>query len=252
MPWSTQQLARIAGTTVNSVRHYHQIGLLPEPDRAPNGYKQYEVGHLVQLLRIRRLADLGIGLGQIASLEDDTADPLVEVRKIDERLKQTIEQLTRSREELALILAHDGHVEVPGGFAELTADLSDRQRSLLAIYATVLDGATFEAFRQVLLRRDPTDLELDGLPPDAQEAEIEDLAQRLASVTRHVNAEFPELADPLARAPLGRASAGAILAQALSDLYNPAQLRVLQRLGIVMEHHLGAGTGDLAVGGWKP
>ena len=31
MPWSTRELAELAGTTVKAVRHYHEIGLLDEP-----------------------------------------------------------------------------------------------------------------------------------------------------------------------------------------------------------------------------
>jgi DNA-binding transcriptional MerR regulator len=48
---STQQIAELAVTTVKAVRHYHQIGLLDAPERAANGYKQYEVPHLVRLLQ---------------------------------------------------------------------------------------------------------------------------------------------------------------------------------------------------------
>jgi DNA-binding transcriptional MerR regulator len=45
--WSTRELAELAGTTVNTVRHYHRIGLLDEPERRNNGYKEYGVPHLV-------------------------------------------------------------------------------------------------------------------------------------------------------------------------------------------------------------
>ncbi|WP_399921406.1 MerR family transcriptional regulator [Streptomyces kanamyceticus] len=47
--WSTGQLAELAGTTTKTVRHYHETGLLDEPERAPNGYKRYGVSHLVRL-----------------------------------------------------------------------------------------------------------------------------------------------------------------------------------------------------------
>jgi hypothetical protein len=40
--WSTSELAKLAGTTVNTIRHYHRSGVLEEPDRRRNGYKQYE------------------------------------------------------------------------------------------------------------------------------------------------------------------------------------------------------------------
>lgn len=63
--WSTSELATLAGTTVNTIRHYHRLGLLEEPDRRHNGYKQYEMVDLVRLLHIRRLVELGVPLSRI-------------------------------------------------------------------------------------------------------------------------------------------------------------------------------------------
>ncbi|MFE6709480.1 MerR family DNA-binding transcriptional regulator [Streptomyces sp. NPDC057695] len=37
MPWSTRDIAELAGTSLRAVRHYHHIGLLDEPDRLSNG-----------------------------------------------------------------------------------------------------------------------------------------------------------------------------------------------------------------------
>jgi len=63
--WSTRELAELAGTTVKSVRYYRQLGLLEEPERLGDGYKQYELRHLVRLLQITRLTELGFPLSQI-------------------------------------------------------------------------------------------------------------------------------------------------------------------------------------------
>ena len=73
MAWSTREIAELAGTSLRAVRHYHEVGLLPEPERRANGYKQYGVSHLVRLLRITRLTDLGFSLSQIAAMGDDPA-----------------------------------------------------------------------------------------------------------------------------------------------------------------------------------
>ena len=35
------QLAAYAGVTTRAVRHYHQVGLLPEPERDASGYRTY-------------------------------------------------------------------------------------------------------------------------------------------------------------------------------------------------------------------
>jgi len=72
---STRELAELAGTTVKSVRYYHQLGLLDEPERLGNGYKQYEVRHLVRLLQITRLTELGVPLAQIESIGSTDDDP---------------------------------------------------------------------------------------------------------------------------------------------------------------------------------
>jgi hypothetical protein len=65
LAWSTRQLAELAGTTVKAVRHYHRVALLDEPERTTNNDKQYDVSHLVRLLRIIRLTDLDVQLARI-------------------------------------------------------------------------------------------------------------------------------------------------------------------------------------------
>ena len=52
------QLAALAATTTRTIRHYHAIGLLPEPERDESGYRRYGAEHLVRLIRIRRLRSL--------------------------------------------------------------------------------------------------------------------------------------------------------------------------------------------------
>ena len=65
------ELAHMAGVSVRTLRHYHAIGLLPEPKRAENGYREYDAEHLLRLLRIRQLASLGFSLEQIAPMLDE-------------------------------------------------------------------------------------------------------------------------------------------------------------------------------------
>ena len=66
--WSIQQLAKVAGTTSRTLRHYDDIGLLPPSRIAPNGYRQYDDDALVRLQRILLLRQLGLGLTQIADI----------------------------------------------------------------------------------------------------------------------------------------------------------------------------------------
>ncbi|MFD5224322.1 MerR family transcriptional regulator [Microbacterium sp. NPDC058342] len=73
MDWSIQEIARLAGTTSRTLRHYDDIGLL-EPSRvASNGYRHYDEAGLVRLQRILLLRELGLGLPQIAGVLDASA-----------------------------------------------------------------------------------------------------------------------------------------------------------------------------------
>src|SRR5688500_4732764 len=82
------ELAAAVGVTTRAVRHYHQSGLLPEPERLGNGYRDYTLRHAVALARIRRLTELGLGLAEVRDvLADDAGKDLVEVlTELDEDL----------------------------------------------------------------------------------------------------------------------------------------------------------------------
>lgn len=230
MTWSTQRLAEIANTTVNSIRHYHKVGLLPQPDRAANGYKHYEVTHLIRLIEIKRLTELGISLPQIAAMDRSDTDSLRAMRSLDAHLEGTIDRLSRVRADLALILTHQVPAVTSPGFAAIASDFSETQRSLLAIYAKVFDDAALKAFRQALSEPTEADKEFDRLPEHADETRIVDLAHQLVPVTQTIQKNHPQLINPLRRSPLGPKTAARTLGQALAKLYNPAQLRVLQLL----------------------
>lgn len=66
--WSIQEIARLAGTTSRTLRHYDDIGLLPPSRIAANGYRHYDAAALVRLQRILLLRELGLGLPQIAEV----------------------------------------------------------------------------------------------------------------------------------------------------------------------------------------
>ena len=52
------RLASYAGVTIRAVRHYHKVGLLPEPERDASGYRTYDAAAVVRLIRIRTLPTL--------------------------------------------------------------------------------------------------------------------------------------------------------------------------------------------------
>lgn len=68
MEWSIQQIAKLAGTTSRTLRHYDDVGLLPPSSIGANGYRRYDESALVRLQRILLLRELGLGLPQIAEV----------------------------------------------------------------------------------------------------------------------------------------------------------------------------------------
>lgn len=65
--------AAFVGTTPRAIRHYHEIGLLPEPVRGGDGRRRYGYEDMIRLLWIRRMADAGIALDAIRDAFADTA-----------------------------------------------------------------------------------------------------------------------------------------------------------------------------------
>jgi len=108
------QLAAYAGVTVRAVRHYHQIGLLPEPERDASGYRRYGPAAVVLLIKIRTLADAGVPLSQIGRLlEADESTFAEAVRGIDNHLREEVERLETSRKQIAQLAAGDSLVVPP-------------------------------------------------------------------------------------------------------------------------------------------
>ncbi|NOY55270.1 MAG: heavy metal-responsive transcriptional regulator [Actinobacteria bacterium] len=64
------ELARHAGVSTKAVRYYEDIGLLPAPHRAPNGYRMYDTGSVDRLLFIKDAQATGLTLTEIASILD--------------------------------------------------------------------------------------------------------------------------------------------------------------------------------------
>ncbi len=96
------QLASYAGVTIRAVRHYHQIGLLQEPERDASGYRTYDAVAVVRLIRIRTLAEAGVPLARVRELLD--ADPetfAAATAEIDRQLRAQIRALQEHRRRIA-------------------------------------------------------------------------------------------------------------------------------------------------------
>ncbi|NEB37015.1 MerR family transcriptional regulator [Streptomyces sp. SID14515] len=86
--------AAFVDITPRAIRHYHEIGLLPEPERGSDGRRRYGYEDMIRLLWIRRTADAGIALDDIrdafagtASADADSDDGIAGIL---ERLEETL------------------------------------------------------------------------------------------------------------------------------------------------------------------
>ena len=122
------ELADLVGISTRAIRHYHRVGLLPEPARKPNGYREYSLRDAVELARVRRLTELGLSLDEVGdALADDASRDLVEIlRELDADLARQEAGLRQRRSRLAQLLRQagaggelSGQAPVSPGLAEL-------------------------------------------------------------------------------------------------------------------------------------
>lgn len=241
MPWSTRELAELAGATVNTIRHYHRLGLLDEPERRYNGYKKYGVRHLVRLLRIRRLADLGVPLslvGEVSAGGDDTPDAL---RELDRKLAAGMERMRQARADIAAILGDDAPADAPAGFESVASHLSEADRAILHIYTRLYDEDAMADLRQMMevdAAAAEVGDEITALPADADEATRRRLAERLAPTLAQHLVDYPWLSDPARHLSKGERVTRRTFIEAVSELYNAAQIDVLAQAGVLAQAHL--------------
>ncbi|HEY6935032.1 MAG TPA: MerR family transcriptional regulator [Marmoricola sp.] len=125
------QLASYAGVTVRAVRHYHAKGLLPEPERDHSGYRRYDAGAVVELVRIRTLAEAGVPLSRVRELLAADGDEFAAaVDDIDRRLRAEIRERRRHRERIAQLAAGDSLALPPEAvrYLERMRELGFRER----------------------------------------------------------------------------------------------------------------------------
>lgn len=104
MEWSIQDIARSAGTTSRTLRHYGAVGLL-EPSRiGGNGYRYYDEQALVRLQRILLLRELGLGLPAIAEVLDGQRDSTAALETHLDLLEQEQRRIGRQIESVRTTL----------------------------------------------------------------------------------------------------------------------------------------------------
>ena len=84
-PLRSTALARLAGVSPDTLRHYEARGLLPRPMRSANGYREYPAEALARVALVRRAVSLGFTLDELARIvkvRDQGGAPCHEVRAL--------------------------------------------------------------------------------------------------------------------------------------------------------------------------
>ncbi|MGN6607007.1 MAG: MerR family transcriptional regulator [Jatrophihabitans sp.] len=101
---SVKEAADVAGVTPRTIRHYHAVGVLPEPPRDPSGYRRYGGKEVVELVRVVRLRALGMPLPEIAERvsagETDDISLSDALTRLADEVDGEIARLTATRDRL--------------------------------------------------------------------------------------------------------------------------------------------------------
>ncbi|QHC60946.1 MerR family DNA-binding transcriptional regulator [Rathayibacter sp. VKM Ac-2760] len=181
--------AAFVGTTPRAIRHYHQIGLLPERERGGDGRRRYGSDEIIRLLWIRRMADAGIALDDVrdafdgaapgaAEGEDEVADVLA---RLEETLAAQEAELQRQRASVQRMRTLGSRLglldDLVSGRLEGAPDGSLRQDDLDVLLVTERIfgplGAAVQAGRFVALAADPA-LRAESDRVDAAEEALDD------------------------------------------------------------------------------
>ncbi|MFJ7056526.1 MerR family transcriptional regulator [Streptomyces microflavus] len=231
------EIAALVGVTSRAVRHYHHIGLLPEPARRANGYRAYIVRDAVLLARIRRLTEIGLSLDEVRDvLADDAGRELVEVLgELDADLARQEREIREQRRVLAALLDAPLTSEGPlsPGLAALLEGASvtgspaaAKDREHLVLLDAAGGGAGAEVYAALRpLAEDPGVLALYERLDELAGAGADD--PRIAPLAADLAAAVPD--DVLAVIPQGEPAATGV-GRALLDDYPPAQREVVRRV----------------------
>ncbi|MEG9250076.1 MerR family transcriptional regulator [Arthrobacter sp. Soc17.1.1.1] len=180
--------AAFVGITPRAIRHYHQVGLLPERERGGDG-RRYGYEEIIRLLWIRRVADAGIALDDIRDAFDGAApgggDGEDEMAGVLARLEDTLAaqeaELQRKRasvQRMQTLGSRLGLLDgIVSGRLEGAPEGSLRQDDLDVLLVTERIfgplGAAVQAGRFLALAADPA-LRAESDRIDAAEAALDD------------------------------------------------------------------------------
>lgn len=93
--WAIGELARAAGVSTRTLRHYAELGLVVPARTDAGGQRFYDRRGLLLLQRVLLLRELGVGLATAAELLAGEQDPVAALRAHADRLEQERARIDR-------------------------------------------------------------------------------------------------------------------------------------------------------------
>lgn len=129
------EVARQAGVSSRTLRHYDEIGLLRPATVGANGYRYYEREQLLRLQRILLLRDLGLGLEVIAQVLAGETDQVEALQRHHDLLRAEGRRLERLAETVAHTIEElKGGPEVPDLFEGFEAKQAQWEEEMVDRY----------------------------------------------------------------------------------------------------------------------
>ncbi len=255
------QVAKLTGVTTKTVRHYHKVGLLAEPERSEAGYRLYRAEDLLRLQSIRRLRSFGLSLKQINTVLGETGDEhslrealaallaqvSADIENLEERRRRLEDLLAQEEQEVsiespdkpyAIKLAEEHLGE---HLPEISPELWEQERKMWSTLDAFEWPEGYEEMQefivlyyaerpeefQKMLSLEERLVTLADVPEDSPEVE------RLAEdFVRHLE-QTPFPYDTLEGWPLMSGSVGEVFAEILNSNLSPGQRRSME---LVQKH----------------
>lgn len=142
------ELAKLAGVSTDTLRHYERKGVLKAPRRSRNGYREYAAEALDRVLLVRRALAVGFTLDELARIlkeRDQGRAPCREVRELARsklaEIEERLQEMKRVRDEL--------RATIKDWDARLTRTHNGNQARLLEAFAKNSQPAQREALSPV-------------------------------------------------------------------------------------------------------
>ena len=148
------ELARLAGVSPDTLRHYERKGLIARPRRSTNGYREYPAGDLDRVRLVRGALGIGFTLDELArflSVRDRGGAPCIQVRTLAgtklAEVETQLRELSMLRDELRKLLknwdellANDSPPHRAGLLESLMTKSAPSRKKTVRITNTLING----------------------------------------------------------------------------------------------------------------